>query len=200
LTEDGAVEQGGGSGFLAPTGLTETGLGRLWLPAVLLLALLIQFAYKMRGADVIELGEYASPVAMTSEGSAPLAEIASGRCHYIILANPSCGACVGARDLWKRDAQLAPELAPPTWELTWVVAGDRHTAEAFYGHGVPAALAWQADPNFFEATGLIAFPSYLVLDRTGILIDRGVGARLPITTAFNHDCTIDARSSAPSNR
>lgn len=163
---------------------------------VVLSATLVGQVLMHRSAGSLSVGEALEiDVQEPSGQEVDLASAMDGECAYLVIADPLCSACASARDRWARDVSLAPDVIKPVgWRIHWVIVADGANADGFASGGrraIPVEWSFSADRSIITSLGITGFPSYLILDRGGRLVEKGVGARLPPREAFQPGCMIE---------
>jgi hypothetical protein len=116
-----------------------------------------------------------------------------GRCAYLVLTEPSCGASAAEAAKWmKMVAQDSAAYAvPPGWSVAWVSTDDSATTAGLLPSHFPFSQLFTKRGELIRETGVRFFPTRLILDRTGAVVFEDVGAPMPRRSQYRQDCTID---------
>jgi hypothetical protein len=123
--------------------------------------------------------------------STTLKAVASGRCAYVVVTEPNCGAGAAAARHWGRSA--APEVAGAKlkgWDVVWVSVGSATAMRGYYPASFPVETLSADNDELMRALGISAFPAHLVLDRGGVIREADVGAPIPRSQQLNEDCSV----------
>jgi hypothetical protein len=146
--------------------------------------------------EAARIGEAIAAEVADWGGGAPLAlsDVDDGYCRYVVVASGTCPFSKQAAVRWTVSSlqEGAQPLVPSGWRTHWVLFDADAVAAEFRDPWFPAPMKRPVDARLFvNQAGITGSPYYLLLDRTGRIIERGPGAVLPELDAFRSDCRID---------
>lgn len=130
--------------------------------------------------------------------SQPLYTVLSGTCRFVVVYDPTCGACQVRARQWYRDLIVLadpndPDPFPAGWAAIWVSVRPDDTLEELERVQFPALIMHASAPiDFMNELGVSGFPSHFVLDKRGVVVSAGLGAPLGPKHAYHSTCTFRA--------
>lgn len=172
----------------------------------LALVLAVQLAGSLAARLMAQPAQAPSKVAIGSEVTVPviaddggevraLSNVSQNTCRYFVIASLTCPYCAGAARRWTALSRHSSDgLSMPTgWHLGWVVGEGTSGRGSLFAEDFPVStyygLGEFAD---FSAVGVVGVPYYIVLDRSGRVVESGLGGEVPPYAAFGADCKLDA--------
>jgi len=144
-----------------------------------------------------------SPIGLGSVALAPvsvdgvettLAELNPGVCQYVVVYWDRCEHCQRLARHWTQDivTSMGP-IHPADWAIVWVsrFSFSDEASITLPPHPIELALATDDSDQLSLELGIEAYPSHLVLDRAGRILERGQGGPLPRhPDRFSSSCVI----------
>lgn len=126
------------------------------------------------------------------ETSTALRDVAPGTCRYIVLYSPTCGASATLARQWAQDLAVPGNLpVPPGWTTFWVSPTGWSSPDSPFPAPSGIATYYQVPGGGAQGSVLVrAVPAHMVLDRTGRVVEAGIGAPLLTHERYGEDCVI----------
>jgi hypothetical protein len=123
----------------------------------------------------------------------PLADVAAGSCRLVVVTSYSCPAGKAQAHSWAVAAARMPAEAidPSGWTVLWLAVENVPDTVGYFGTAFHWPVYYSVVNHQLNNAGwLTAFPSQLVLDGDGNLIQLREGGRMPQRAHFAQDCTL----------
>jgi hypothetical protein len=125
------------------------------------------------------------------ERAAGLSDVKPGKCRFLVIYSPTCGACLALAHQWKQDLRGDESPFPAGWEVAWVSSQDSAFSARLQPPGAPVAnLFASAGVSWVESVGITGYPSHVILDRDGRIVSGGLGGFLSPKESYKSDCTV----------
>jgi len=130
----------------------------------------------------------------------PLASAGGPTCRYIVVISASCGASADLVRTWSRGTERGPSL-PADWRVLWLSASDEESMAGVMPKEFPFPVYYPSgSADVLGKLGVDAVPTHLVLDKTGRIVEGGVGADAPDPARLRPDCSIAPETRRVVNR
>jgi len=184
-------------------------LSKLTACLALLLALQVTSAFFAKrtirpsaGPTKVAVGSEISVPVIADSGGPPraLSDQSPNSCRYFVIASLTCPYSAGAARRWTALARHSPGglQVPAGWSIGWVVGEGASGRGVLFAEDFPVStfhgLGEFAD---FTSVGVVGVPYFIVLDRSGRVVESGLSGELPPYLAFQTDCSLDRSKLRP---
>lgn len=141
-----------------------------------------------------------SVVADSGGRAVDLSDVSPNTCRYFVIASLTCPYSAGAAKRWSRLGRREGDSLgfPAGWRAGWVVGEGSSGIGKLFDQDFPVETYHGVEEfDEFKAAGVVGVPYYVVLDRSGAVVESGLGGDLPPFRAFRDDCTLDRRHIVP---